>query len=283
MLFIPADRPNFIARAGTRGADAVILDLEDGVAPASKPAARQGLREAQRSLRSQGVDAVLRVNAHPDEMRKDLEAADVELLAAVLVPKCESAQDLGRAASLLDGLMKPESRRSPGLLALIETPLGVLNAAAIAVAPELLGLVFGSEDYAAAMGAPPDPALLAQPAGFVAMAAAAHELHALGLIGSLADFSDPDAFADIVRRSRAIGMKGAVVIHPSQVSPVNDGFGVSTIEIAQAQRVVDAFEAALVAQAGAVSLDGRMVDQPVYARAKQVLSRAGATARRASA
>lgn len=275
LLFVPADRPDFLARAASRGADALILDLEDGVAPAAKPLARRGLGAAQAALRAQDARLVLRVNAAPEERQIDLQAADLGLLDAVLVPRCEGAADLQLPA--LAAAAAAQGVAVPPLIALVETPRGVMRLADIAAAPGLVGLLFGSEDYAAAMQAAPQPALLTPPAGLVAMAAAAHGLHAMGLAGSLAGHHDLTGFAALVRRSRALGLRGAAVVHPAQVSVARHGFGPDADELDQARQVIEAFEAALARDAGVVSVAGRMVDRPVYLRALQLLRKGADT------
>lgn len=270
LLFVPANNPKLVRSAVRRGADAVILDLEDAVLPDDKHIARRMLTESISIVRAELIDVVIRVNGNILDMVHDLGAADLSQVKAILVPKCDDAFRV-RAASELISEFCPDQARAPSIIALIESPAGLMNLNEIATSsPRLKALLLGSEDYCASMGAAPSEEILTPAAVQVAIAAAANNLLALGLVGSLADYSDLARFQARVNASKAIGMKGAALIHPSQVAAANTGFSNSAEEIAVAQRIVEEFEEAKKQGRGAISIDGKMVDEPVYLRALRI-------------
>jgi citrate lyase subunit beta/citryl-CoA lyase len=148
----------------------------------------------------------------------------------------------------------------------------VLAAAQVAAHPALCALGFGAEDYAGALGVPPEPAALTWPAQQVLTCAHAHGLACWGLAGSIAVVDDVAGFEHTVRAGRAMGFTGSVCIHPRQVPIVNRGFSPSEAERTWAARVVAADEAARAAGLGAVLLDGRMIDRPIVERARRWLA-----------
>jgi citrate lyase subunit beta / citryl-CoA lyase len=189
----------------------------------------------------------------------------------VLQPKVESPSQVVLTAELLARRSDSGSAPVP-LAALIETPLGVLRAEAIATAhPSLTALGFGAEDYAAEMRIAPHPEALQWAAQSVANCARAFGLACWGLPGSVAEIDDMSAFAGLVRRARDIGFSGTVCIHPRQVPVANTGFGPTEDDLLWATRVVAAAEQARVQGLGAISLDGRMIDRPVLERAKRLI------------
>lgn len=269
LLFIPADADRFLPKAASRGADAIVLDLEDGVAVTAKATARAALHRAAGLLHAAGATVLVRINGDPALFRDDVAAAVAADAFAIVLPKVESAAQV----QALERELQARGSQAQ-VLALIETPLGVWRALEIASAgSRLLGLCFGPEDYAAAMGVAPGPEGLAWPAQAVAAAAVAAGIQPLGLVGSVAGFADLDSYRELVRRSRAIGMRGAVCIHPAQVPVLNAEFGPTEAELTEASRIVAAFDKAIKEGRGAVAVDGRMVDEPVAQRARMVLQR----------
>jgi len=267
-LFVPLADERFLARAHERGADALLLDLEDSVPPAQKAAARARLPEAARRLAAQGATVMLRVNSAPGLLADDLKAAAQAPLAAVLLPKVESAAQLAAAERLL-------ADSGAKLVAMLESPAAVLDAAAIARAgARLAGLVFGSEDYCGALGIASSAALLDWPAQMVAMAARARGLAAFGQPGAITEIADMDAYARVLERAKAMGFTGTLCIHPKQVAAANRVFSPSAEEIALAKEIVAAFDAAVREGRGAFALHGRMIDAPVADQARATLARA---------
>ena len=176
MLFVPADSDRFLAKAGQRGADALILDLEDAVARPAKAAARANLASFTQRLRSAGVPIHIRVNNEPGLLQDDLEAAVAAGPDGLLMPKVDTPAQMQQLDADLRRL-EEKNGRAPGsirVLALIESPLGLRNALEIArSSPRLSGLLFGTEDFGAAMGIESRPEGMAGPAQTMAIAAAA--------------------------------------------------------------------------------------------------------------
>lgn len=269
LLFLPATAEHMLDKAPQRGADALIVDLEDAVAPERKVEARPMARAAVRSLASRGAAVLLRVNSVPAMWRLDLQGMPCQDLAAVMLPKVETPQQV---EALAQALAKQSGGRAPPVVALLETPRGVLAAADVARHPALVALGFGAEDYAAALGVAPAPLALAWPAQQVITAAHAFGLQCWGLADSIAEVQDMVAFEKAVLMGRAMGFTGSVCIHPRQVPVVNGGFSPSPDELRWAAQVVAADEAAAAAGLGAVLLDGRMIDRPIVDRARRWLA-----------
>lgn len=274
ILFVPADRPRFIERAHERGADAIQLDLEDAVAPADKPAARAALPQAIAGLAARSVPVVVRINRAWREAFADLDAAVRPGVQAITLPKVEEPGHV-RAMAELIGEFERE-RGLPvgriGLLLLIESPAALPRLPRLAgCSPRVIAMTLGPEDYCLAAGCEPSTEALLGPSLAVAQACAAAGRLPLGFVGSIAAFDDLEAFRAMVAQARRLGFRGAAVVHPSQVPILNAGFGPSPEELAWAQRVVTAAQAA---GEGAFRLDGRMVDRPVLLRAQRWLAMA---------
>jgi citrate lyase subunit beta / citryl-CoA lyase len=283
MLFVPVTARRFVDGAAGRGADAIILDLEDAVAASEKARARTLVPEAAQIVSQGGADVVVRLNRPLRMTVRDLEAVIGPGVQAIALPKAESAQHVQLVAEIIDEL---ESERgmvvgTTKVLAMVETCSAFFRIAEIAKAsPRLVGLNVGAEDFATAAGMLPEAEGLFMPKQMCVFAARAAGIMPLGFVGTVADFSDLDGFRATVRRSRRIGFMGASVIHPSQVQILNEEFRPSPAEVEHAGRVVAAYDKALAEGVGAVTVDGRMIDVPVVERAKLLLAREAAIAAR---
>jgi len=267
LLFVPATSPQLLAKAIRSGADAVIVDLEDSVAPERKAEARRLAREAITAGGGE-VPLLLRVNAQPGWLQEDLAQAPLDRLQGVMLPKVESAQQVIDVQETLARLGVPQL----AIAVLIETARGVLSAERIAAAsPNVAALGFGAEDYASEMGVEPQPSSLLWPAQQVATCARAFGQACWGLPGSIAEIADMEAFGALVSQARAVGFTGTVCIHPKQVAVANQGFGPSAAELLWARKVVAADEDAQHQGLGAVQLDGKMIDRPIVERARRWL------------
>lgn len=277
LLYVPADVERFVAKAGTRGADAIILDLEDGVAPANKAAARSALGAAVPALAGAGADILVRINLPLTLAVEDLKAAVVAGVAGLVIPKVESAAHLNL---LSEAIADIEAERGLPVgairfLPIIESIRGFAARDEIAAAdPRNVALSLGSEDFAHDAGAEPSDEFLLAPKQAVALAARAARLMPIGLITSIAGRFEPGDYRASVERARRFGFVGAACTHPDQVPLLNQGFGPSVDEVDVARRLVAAFDAAQGEGRGAIAFDGRMVDAPVAARARALLQQA---------
>ncbi|MCS4504779.1 CoA ester lyase [Arhodomonas aquaeolei] len=272
LLFVPADNERLLEKAGRRGADACILDLEDAVAPERRPAARAALPTAIARLAADGVAVLVRVNAGTRAQVHDLEAAVGAPLAGIVLPKVEHAHEPVVTDGILTEL-ETERGLEPGgvpVIGMIESARGLLAAGGLAAAtPRLAALALGPEDLALDLGGTPGAALLTEPARRVAWAARAAGIEAIGFPGSIANYTDTGRLSAELETAQGLGFSGALCIHPAQIGPVHAAFAVSEADLDWARRVVDAAPAD-----GAVfSVDGRMVDRPVLLRARALLAR----------
>lgn len=255
-LFVPADRPERLAKAVAAGPDAVIVDLEDAVAPDARDAARAGLAGAFAALAT-GMPLLLRVNARGTAWHAhDLAAAAALPLAGVVLPKAESGNDVLRVAG----------ETGLPVVALIETARGV--AALDEIAAAAARLAFGSIDYAADLAIGHTRTALADARARLTLASRLAGLPA-PIDGVTASVHDTDLLAADCAHAREMGFAGKLLIHPAQIAPARAAFRPSDGEIDWARRVLEA-----APEKGAFMLDGAMVDAPVLARARQILARA---------
>jgi citrate lyase subunit beta / citryl-CoA lyase len=286
VLFVPVTVQKFVDGAHRRGADAVILDLEDSVLAKDKERARTLVAAAAETVSRSGADVLVRINRPWRLGLRDLEAVVGPRVSALMLPKTENAQHVRMVAEVLDDI--EAERNLPNghtrLIPVIESAAAFFQAEQIAAAhPRIVAMTLGSEDFSLSLGMAPEAEGLFYPKQHVAIAARAAGVLPMGFIGSVADFSDLEGFRAIVQRARRLGFMGATVIHPSQVEILNAEFRPSAPELAQARKVVDAFEQAVRESRGAVEVDGRMVDPPVVERALHTLARHAAVEARTRA
>lgn len=274
LLFVPANAPRRWAKAHTRGADCVIVDLEDSTQPEAKAAARPLCTEAVRALAANGATVAVRVNNDPACLAEDLQAGVSPDLAAILLPKVERADELAALDARLTAIeaARGMARGATRVIAVIESPAALERLSAIADGPRLIGLAVGSEDFALSLGRQPTPLALDLVCQKIAYAAAARGLMGLGMACGIGNFTDLDAWALEARRAHGMGLTGALAIHPNQIAALNAAFGASEAELADARAILAAWEKR---EGGVVSHNGRMLDQPVVERARRLLHAAG--------
>ena len=278
LLFVPGSTPERIAKAVTTPADGIIMDLEDAVATGEKPRARDWVVAALRRVEFQGRERIVRVNALDGPYGHDDLAAVVPATPdALLVPKVGSAEDVARVDEAV-GRLERDAGLDAGRLRLhllIETARGVLNAEAIAGAStRAVALLFGAGD------------LLRETRGRL-VPGRASELYALSrvLLAARAigleaidtphfDLEDPAGLEAHARFAAELGYDGKAVIHPRQIEVVNRTFTPSPEAVAQARRVLVAYEEAESQGEGALALDGRFIDAVHVGMARATLARA---------
>lgn len=276
LLFVPGDRPDRMEKALGSGADALILDLEDAVAPAAKPEARRHVAE----FLNTHSNAKLWVRINPldgDEADRDLAAILSSHPDGIVLPKAEG----GTSVAELTRRLTERGNATAQILAIAtETPAAMFQLGSYGGSKRLAGLTWGAEDLPAAIGA----ATSREPDGRYTPP---YELaRSLCLFGAAAAgvapietvypaFRDIDGLAAYAARARRDGFTGMMAIHPDQVAAINAAFTPSEAEIAHARAVVAAFEAQ--PGAGALSLDGRMIDRPHLLQAQRTLAAAAGT------
>jgi citrate lyase subunit beta/citryl-CoA lyase len=268
LLYVPAASQRFIARAHERGADAIILDLEDSVAEVDKDNARANLAEAVAAVGRNGARVFVRINAEPERQRRDAEAACRAGAFGLFVAKAHTVEDLWALGETLEPVERELGRNETHFVPMIEAPGGIFDARPLARYERVLGLACGGEDLALALGAQPRPEVLRLPKLLIHYAAKAEGKLSFGLIRSIADYNDIAGIEAAAAEARLHGFDGATCIHPSAVPVLNRNFSPAAEDIAWAERVV---AAAANAGQGAFTLDGKMIDAPNIARARKIL------------
>jgi citrate lyase subunit beta/citryl-CoA lyase len=275
LLYVPVVSERFVAKAHERGADAIILELEDAVAPSEKDRARLLVPEAAARVGRAGADVLVRINRPWRLAVRDVEAVVGPNVRGLVMPKVDSAEHVLALAEIAASV--EEERGVPlgqtVFFARIEGPKGLLAAAEIAAAhPRVVAVGLGSSDYTIATGMEAGSVGNVAASVFVVNAAAAAGVVPIGLTGAIVDFGDLDAFRRTAEESRALGLRGAPCVHPSQVPILNEVFSPTAAELERARRIVEEYERALAAGEGAITVDGQFVDVPYYEQAKRLLT-----------
>ena len=276
LLFVPATAERFVAKAHTRGADVIILDLEDSIPPAEKAAARAALPAAAAQIHGAGNEVAVRINRALELAIPDIAAAIMPQVTALMLPKVMGGEHVKllsevvavREAAL--GLAIGHTR----FIGIVETPQALPNLVAIAGAdPRMAALGVGSEDLSTELEAVPGADMLYH-FGMMAVAAARGAgILPLGSVGAFADFNDLEGYRAALKRSRRLGFACTACIHPLHVPIINEEYGVAPAEADRARRLIAAFDEALAQGSGAVAFEGAMIDLPVVERARRLLSR----------
>ena len=297
VMFSPGDQPELMRKAPGTGADVVVFDLEDAVAPARKAAARDAVVDVLGDPEfDPDCEVCVRVNPVADDESGDggdfrdadddvddgasaaTASADVAAfedvlddirLDAFMLPKCASADDVRAFDSLFAGT-------TPPVFALVESAAGVLHAEGIADADATDALVFGAEDLSAEVGAirTDEGTEVLYAREHVVLAAANASVDAIDTVYT--DFSDTDGLRNATGFAIQLGYDGKMAIHPSQVDPINDAFTPDAEQIEWAERVLDAKAQAEADDRGVFQVDGEMIDAPLVAQAERVIERARA-------
>jgi len=279
LLYVPGDDRHKIERALTFGVDSVCLDMEDGVAMNRKTDARLTIAGALKELFFQKSEKLVRINPVGSGLEhEDLKAVLPHHPDGIVIPKVEDLSQIKWAHGLLEAAELEDTWpiNSIRLLVGVETPRGILNLKEIASHPRLDALIFGGEDFAAAIGATRthDAFELIYARQAVLTAAAAFGLQAIDIVNI--DFNDLDAMRAEALAGARLGFSGKQIIHPAQVEPVQSAFTPDDKAVADARKIVAAFEAHQKQGKGVFAIDGKMVDMPLIKQAQKVLERARA-------
>ena len=271
-LYLPGNTPKLALNAGIHQPDAVILDLEDSVAPDKKEEARYLVRNALRQVDFYGAERMVRINQLPMGLR-DLEFVVPHHPNLILLPKCESAEQVKQVDARIQELARQHGVEQPiYLMPIIESALGVVKAYEIASASKsVVSLAIGLEDYTADLGT---QRTNDGRETFYARSTLVNAARAAGIqpIDSVfSDVSDMEALRSVVLESKSLGFDGMGCIHPRQIKVIHEAFAPTPEEIEKAQRVVLAFDEATRLGLGVVSLGSKMIDPPVVKRAQRTI------------
>jgi citrate lyase subunit beta/citryl-CoA lyase len=273
LLFSPGDRPEMMRKGPASGADVVIFDLEDAVAPEGKGEARAAVADVLSDPEfDPDCEVCVRVNADPTVADDDVkEALSGNRVDSVMLPKAESAED----AETLAGILGERGVDAP-LIAICESAAGVLHAESLAAADPVDALAFGAEDFSADVGATrtAEGTEVLYAREHVVLAAAAAGIDAIDTLHT--DIGDTEGLAEETAFVLELGFDGKICIHPSQVPVVNEAFTPTGERIEWARRVLDAAEEADREGRGVFRVEGEMVDAPLIGQAEQVRERARA-------
>jgi citrate lyase subunit beta/citryl-CoA lyase len=278
-LYLPGNNPDLMLNAGLFGADEIILDLEDSVAPAEKDAARVLVRNTLMAVDFGNAEKLVRINPLETEYGR----ADIEMIVPacpdmLLIPKCGDAKDVRDVEELVAAVEKKHGFDHRTLfMPLIETAKGVLNAYEIASASDrVVAMCWGAEDLSADLGVERTKegreSFVAR--GLIVLAAKAAGVQPLDTVFS--DVRDTEGLIASTKEAIALGFEGKGVIHPGQIEPIHNVFAPTAERIEYAQKVVAAIEKARAKGSGVASLGSKMIDAPIEARARKILGLAEA-------
>jgi (S)-citramalyl-CoA lyase len=270
LLFVPGNRPERFAKAFASGADMVCIDLEDAVPPSEKAAARDAALQFANQVRPPHQLLVIRLNAASSAAGQlDLAAfADVPKINAMLMlAKLETHDELAKAIQQL-AATNASNQHHQGVIALLESAIGIENAFAIAQHPAVQMMMLGGADYCAELGAVMNQASLWYPRSRLAAACAAYGRTAIDV--PFLDVHDPDGLSAETKHISDLGMACKSAIHPNQIATIHQALAPSSTELENANRIV---EAAKASQEAAFLVDGKMIDRPIVIAAERVLAR----------
>lgn len=269
-LYLPGNTPSLMLNAGIHKPNGIILDLEDAVAPDKKFEARFIIRNALRQINFYGAERMVRINQIPQGL-DDLDYIVPHNLHLVLIPKCESADQIKAVNQRIEKIQKEKSvSGNIWLMPIIESALGVIKAYEIASAAEnVVAIAIGLEDYTADLGT---QRTKGGNESFFARSMVVNAARAAGVqpIDSVfSDISDMEALKQNVLVSKSLGFDGMGCIHPRQIRVIHENFAPGEIEIEKAKKIVNAFMIATEEGLGVVSLGSKMIDPPVVKRAQK--------------
>ena len=271
MLFIPGNNPAMLQNGGVFGADSIILDLEDAVAPTEKDSARFLIANALRTVDYGCSEKVVRINPLDTFAAEDIRAIVPCGPDAILVPKVESVADIYAAVRMIVAAELP-GQTPVKIIALLETPRGIIEAYNIALAdPRVVALALGAEDYTAGLGAlrTKEGTEIFTARTIVVNAAAAADVQSIDT--PFTDANDEEGLLVDTELAKHLGFKGKLSINPRQIEDIHTVFNPTIGDIDWAQQIIQAINKAQAEGSGVASLNGKMVDLPIVNRAKRTL------------
>jgi citrate lyase subunit beta / citryl-CoA lyase len=277
VLYVPASNERALAKIATLGCDALILDLEDAVAPAEKVAAREKLAAFMKQRAASGPEMIIRINPVASEWgADDLQLAGALAPDGILLPKVDTPRDVIETADALDEILAADATK---LWAMIETPKAILNIGHIAElghdpSSRLACLVAGTNDLAKETGIKVAADRRYLMPLLVQMVVAARAGGLVVLDGVVNAFKDAERFACECEEAASMGFDGKTLVHPDQIAAANKAFAPDAEAIAEARAIVAAFSRAENAGKGAIAIDGRMVERLHLTQAEALLAKA---------
>ena len=271
-LYLPGNEPKFFVNAGLHKPDGIILDLEDSVAPAEKFAASFLVRNSLCAVDFYGAERMVRINQLPRGL-EDLEFIVPYNVHVILIPKCESAEDVKKVEAKVEEIKKKHKITSDVyFMPIIESAKGVLKSFDIATSSDhICSLAIGLEDYTADLGT--QRTLEGKESFFarsmVVNAARAAAVQPIDTVFS--DVSDMDGLMASVVEAKSLGFEGKGCIHPRQIDPIHKAFAPAPEEIEKAKKIVAAYKEAEKSGSGVVALGSKMIDAPVVKRAQRTI------------
>lgn len=273
-LYLPGNTPNLAINAGIHRPDAIILDLEDSVAPAKKSEARFLVRNMLRGIDFYGAERMVRINQVPDGLA-DLDFIVPHQVNLILIPKCESVKQVQQVNERIEKIRKKSGVTHPiWLMPIIESALGVMKAFEIAQGENVVAMAIGLEDYTADLGVrrtdEGEESLFAR--SMIVNACKAAGIQAIDSVFS--DVGDTEGLRKNALKSKSLGFEGMGCIHPRQIRVIHEAFAPDEEEIEKAQKIVSAYLEAEEKGLGVVALGTKMIDAPVVKRARRLIDQA---------
>ena len=281
-LIFPINVPRFVEKAASRGADCIIMDLEDSVPLSEKAAARELVKGYIPIVGSGGSDVSVRINQPLEEAEQDLEASIWPGLTCIHLPKVESSDEILKRDKIITGLEKERGIKQGTIqiAVAVETALGIIKAYEIASAsPRIISISVGSEDLTQEMGIQLSKSgeELWYARSKIIMDANAAGVQPMGIIGvEPFTFKEPESYLEAAKNSLKLGFMGAQSIHPAPIPYLNEGYSQPKTLVDQMRKELSAFEKGLQEGTASVSVDGRMIDIASAERCRRILERADA-------
>lgn len=278
-LIIPINVKKFVEKAYLRNADAIVLDLEDSIPKNEKESSRKLIRDALSDVEKSGIPIYIRINSEQEHRYPDIEHSIIKGITGIVVPKVEYAQEI---IEIENYVMKLEQKRnlpsgSIAISILIETAKGFLNIEEIVEASDRIeSISLGMEDLAYDMGFSindRNSSALDYLRMKLITVARANDILPLGLLGSIANYTDLDKLSQHAKGAYELGFVGSSCIHPDQVEVFNAAFHHTQEEVKESEKIVDIFNKAIREGRASATYNGQMIDYPHYENAKRVLNR----------